>query len=349
MTRIPLAAVLIVVAACGQAAVGPSPSPSSSVAVTSPTPTPTPSPAPTTAAPSPTAGRFANAVLGYTATLPPPWRVSACLSRLENTTEQTYLGQDVLTWHSVAEEQDLGVSGGTGPTGAFAWVITIQVQVSAQSASDFAMARAGGSGGKNDPDTIGSRPAARVADGSGNAIAYYVANGGRMYSIELTPSGDPRPAQLLPATFDAIAHAVSFMTPTARPTPTADPVPTAEVESLADAVAAAFAASDADRLHDLMTPVCWFNSGFNQSEGSAASRDKVAAGLRTSFSQGLKVTVEPRPIMTKPPMPGSFWIWSTWSEYGVPPRTTPKSNVQLVFDQIDGRWYWIGALFNATR
>jgi hypothetical protein len=48
-------------------------------------------------------------------------------------------------------------------------------------------------------------------------------------------------------------------------------------------------------------------------------------------------------------MPGSFWIWSTWSEYGVPPRTTPKSNVQLVFDQVEGRWYWTGALYNATR
>jgi ketosteroid isomerase-like protein len=277
--------------------------------------------------------------------LPPPWRVSACLSRIENTTEQTYLGQDVLTWHSVAEEQDLGVSGGTGPTGAFAWVITVEVQVSGQTAADFATARAGGSGGRSDPDTIGGRPAARVADGSGNTIAYYVANGGRMYSIQIVSTGDPRPAQLSPATFDAIAHSVSFTTPTARPTPTTEPVPTAAVEAVADAVAAAFAASDADRLHDLMTPVCWFNSGVNQSEGSAASRDKLAARLRTSFSQGLKVTVEPRPIMTKPPMPGSFWVWSTWSAYG----TTPKSNVQLVFDQIDGRWYWIGALFNATR
>jgi len=343
VTRIPWAAMLVVVAACGPAAVTPSPSPSASVAVTSPTPTP--SPAPTTAAPSPTAGRFANAVLGYTAALPPPWRVSACLSRIENTTEQTYLGQDVLTWHSVAEEQDLGVSGGTGPTGAFAWVITVEVQVSGQTAADFATARAGGSGGRSDPDTIGGRPAARVADGSGNTIAYYVANGGRMYSIQIVSTGDPRPAQLSPATFDAIAHSVSFTTPTARPTPTTEPVPTAAVEAVADAVAAAFAASDADRLHDLMTPVCWFNSGVNQSEGSAASRDKLAAGLRTSFSQGLKVTVEPRPIMTKPPMPGSFWVWSTWSAYG----TTPKSNVQLVFDQIDGRWYWIGALFNATR
>ncbi|HEV8669969.1 MAG TPA: hypothetical protein VGS01_04455 [Candidatus Limnocylindria bacterium] len=34
---------------------------------------------------------------------------------------------------------------------------------------------------------------------------------------------------------------------------------------------------------------------------------------------------------------------------GTAPRTTPQSNVQLVFDQVDGRWYWVGALFNAVR
>jgi len=215
VTRTPLAALLIVVAACSPNALAPSPSPTASIAATSPTPTP--SPAPTTAPPSPTAARYANAVLGYAATLPPPWRVSGCLSRVENTLEQTYLGQDVLTWHSVADEQDLGVSGGTGATGAFAWVITIQMQVSTQSASDFAAVRVGGIGGKVEPDTIGSRPAARVVDGSGNAIAYYVANAGRMYSIQITSNGDPRPAQLSPTTFDAIARSVSFTAPTTRP------------------------------------------------------------------------------------------------------------------------------------
>jgi hypothetical protein len=75
----------------------------------------------------------------------------------------------------------------------------------------------------------------------------------------------------------------------------------------------------------------------------------MAASLRASFAQGLKVGVEPRPLRPGPPMPGSFWVWSTWSAYGIPPQVSPQSNVQLVFDQIDGRWYWVGALFNATR
>ncbi|HEV2011601.1 MAG TPA: hypothetical protein VGS17_11315 [Candidatus Limnocylindria bacterium] len=319
---------------------------SSPVVVASPTPTP----APTTAPPSPTStGRHVNPVLGFAVTLPPPWRVTECLSRIETTREPVFIGQDVLTWHSVADEQDLGASGGIRATGAFAWVILIMVQTSSQSVAAYATDRAGGIGGQVQMTTIDGKPAARLTDAAGNAQAYYVANAGRMYAVSLTQGFETRPQLVSDATFDAIARSMTFVTPAARPTPTPEPVVTAAVEAVADAVAAAFAASDADRLRDLMTPKCWFTAGYYQSEGAAASRDKVAAGLRSSFAQGLKVTVEPRPIRTNPPMPGSFWIWSTWSAYGTPPQTTPRSSVQLVFDQIDGRWYWVGALFNAAR
>jgi hypothetical protein len=274
--------------------------------------------------------------------------VSDCLSRIE-LQDPVFLGHDVLTWHTVAEEQDLGVHGGTGGSGAFAWVVLIDAQSTSQTPTEFATARAGGSGGQVQTTTIDGKPAARVFDNAGNSVGYYVANAGRVYGVTLTQGPEPRPPQVTNATFDAIARSMTFVAPAARPTPTAAPVVTAGVEAVADAVTAAFAASDADRLRDLITPRCWFNSGYNQSEGVATSRDQMAAGLRTSFAQGLRVTVEPRPIMARPPMPGSFWIWSTWSSYGLPPRVVAQSNVQLVFDQIDGRWYWVGALFNATR
>lgn len=347
MIRVLIVALLAaVLAGCGSTAGAPTASPSSSAVVMA---SPTPTPVPTTAAPSPTpTGRYLNPVLGYAVTLPAPWRVSDCLSLIE-TRDPVFLGQDVLTWHTVAEEQDLGVSSGIGATGAFAWVILIAVQTSSQTAAEYATSRSGGIGGQVVQMTIDGRPAARLIDAASNALAYYVVNAGRVYDIKLIQGVEPRPPLVTDATFDAIARSTTLVTPAARPTPTAAPVVTPAVEALADAVAAAFAASDADQLRDLMTPKCWFNSGYNGSEGSAASRDKVAASLRTSFAQGLKVTVEPRPIKTGPPMPGSFWIWSTWSAYGTPPRTSPQSNVQLVFDQIDGRWYWVGALFNATR
>jgi hypothetical protein len=75
----------------------------------------------------------------------------------------------------------------------------------------------------------------------------------------------------------------------------------------------------------------------------------MADGLRSSFTKGLKVTVESKPINSDAPfIRGPFWVWSTWSAYGSAP-VTPASTVQLVFDQVDGSWYWIGALFNAEE
>ena len=347
MTLRGFAAVLIagLLAACASNPPASSPSPSpSTAAVASPTSTPVA----TTTAPSPTpSGRHVNAVLGYAATLPPPWRVSECLSSLSQ--DSMFVGADVLTWRSAAEELDLGVSGGTGPTGAFSWVVLVEAQITAQTPMEFATARVGGTGGRLEAATLDGRPAVRAFDGSGSSLGYYLASAGRVYAVTLVPGSDARPSQLTAATFDAIARSVTLVTPAARPTPSPAPAVGQAVEAVADNVAAAFAASDADRLRDLIIPRCWFTSGYWQSEGTSTSRDKFVASLRTAFAQGLKVTVEPRPIRTAPPLRGSFWVWSTWSGYGSAPGATPPSNVQMVFDQIDGRWYWVGALFNAER
>lgn len=344
MSRALVAALIAgVLTACASSP--PAASPTATVIVAA---SPTSTPVATTLAPSPTpTGRHVNAVLGYAVTPPPSWRVSECLSRISE--DPAYVGHDVLTWRTAADEQDLGVSGGTGPTGAFSWVVMIEAQMTTQTAMEFATARAGGTGGRLEPATLDGKAAARAFDDAGNSLGYYVASAGRVYSVTLVPGQDPRPPQLTTATFDAIARSVTLVTPVARPAPSPAPVIGPAVEALADAVAAAFAASDADRLRDLITPKCWFNSGYWQSEGTATSRDTFVASLRIAFGQRLKVTVEPRPIRTAPLMPGSFWVWSTWSEYGLPPRVSPKSNVQLAFDQIDGRWYWVSALFNAER
>ena len=309
---------------------------------------PTSTPVATTLAPSPTpTGRHLNAVLGYAVTLPPSWRVSECLSGISQ--DATYIGSDSLTWRTVAEEQALGVFGGTGPSGAFSWIVTIEAQATSQGVREFAMARSGGTGNSVEDTTLDGKPAARAFDISGNSLGYYVAGSGRMYSVTLVPGSDPRPPQMTNAAFDAIARSVMLVTPAVRPTPSPPPVMSAAVEALADAVAAAFAASDADRLRDLIAPRCWFTSGYWQSEGTSTSRDNFVAGLRTAFGQGLRVNVEARPIRSAPIMRGSFWVWSAWSEYGLPPRVSRATNVQLVFDQIDGRWYWVSALFNAER
>jgi len=340
-----VAAVLMAGVLTGCAAKGPAASPTASAVVVA---SPTTTPVATTIAPSPTpSGRHTNAVLGYAVTLPRSWRVSECLSSLSQ--DSMFVGADVLTWRTAAEELDLGVSGGTGPTGAFSWVVMVEAHITSESAMEFATSRVGGTGGRLEPATLDGKAAVRAFDASADSLGYYVASAGRVYSVTLVPGAEPRPPQLTTTTFDAIARSVTLVAPAARPAATAAPVMGPAVEALADAIAAAFAASDADRVRDLITPKCWFTSGYWQSEGTSTSRDRFVASLRTAFGQGLKVTVEPRPIRTAPLMRGSFWVWSTWSAYGLAPRTTPPSNVQMVFDQVDGRWYWVSSLFNAER
>ena len=346
MTRATLAALLIAAAACSPNAIAPTPTPTGSVAATSPTPTP--STAATTAAPSAIGARHVNVVLGFAVNVPAPWRVSECQSSV--TRDGDYLGQDVLTWRTPAEEHDLGGGGDTGGSGAFTWVVTISAQTSDRSAAEYATAAGGSVGDKVETTTIDGRPAIRKADGLTGRPTYYVANQGRIYTIGLSIGYDPTappPPSTTEATFDAIARSLTFVMPTARPTRSPAPQLSPEVTAVVDAVAAAFAASDADKLRELMPPTCWFTSAGYQSSGVVLSREKMADVLRMSFAQGRRVTVEPRPINTDAPyVRGPFWVWSTWSAYNAP-SFNPESVTQLVFDQIDGRWYWTGALFNA--
>jgi hypothetical protein len=332
---------LVVVTACSSPAI---PSTASPVAVPSLTP------APTTAAPTatPAPSRHVNEVLGFAVTVPAPWRVSECQSGV--TREGPYLGQDVLTWRTAGEEHDLGGGADTGGSGAFTWVISITAQISSNTAAEFAESVGGGVGDKVEATTIDGRPAIRKASGLTGRVTYYVANAGRVYAIGLSIGfnpNDPPPPANTQATFDAVARSLTFLTPTARPTPSPTPQLSPAVTAAVDAVAAAFAASDADKLRELMPPKCWFMSAGYASSGVLLSREKMADLLRTSFAQGRKVTVESRPINTDAPyVRGPFWVWSTWSAYNAP-SFNPESVTQLVFDQIDGRWYWTGALFNA--
>ena len=270
------------------------------------------------------------------------------MSRVTTTRDATTIGNDTFTWRTVADEQAVGGGGDVVVTGAGAWAIGVYVESSWLTPADYAKTRGGSAGDVLQPTTLDGKPAARTVDASGTSVAHYVANAGRMYSIALMRGFDARPPLVTDATLDLIARSITFMTPAARPTPTPAPTFTPAVEALADAVAAAFAASDADRLHDVLPAACWFFSASYDGGGAAVSRDVFAANLRTSFVQGRRVSVEPRPIKADAPLSGSFWIWSTWSAYGTQPFT-PQSTVQLVFGQIDGRWYWVAAMFNATR
>ena len=338
MIRTTVVASLLVLAACDSPSITPTSNPTAA-AFTSPTSTPT-----TTAAPSPAPTRRVNSALGFAVTLPPSWRVSDCLSGLSR--EGSYLGQDVLTWRTAAEEHDLGAGADTVGTGALTWVVSISVDTSQKTATDYASSHGVSITDKTDATTIDGQPAIRVVDTFGRALSYFVANAGRMYVLSLSAASfEPRPPLATDMILDSIARSMTFVTPIARPAPTPVATLSPDIQSLVDAVAGAFAASDADRLRELMPPTCWFSVGYYQSSGSAVSRERYTEGLRAAFSKGLTVSVESRPINAAAPiLRGPFWVWSTWSAYG----DVKEDSVQLVFDQREGRWYWTGALVHAS-
>jgi hypothetical protein len=323
------------VAACASPAAAPSVSPA---AIASPTPTPTP---------TGSGLRHVNDVLGFAVTLPSPWRVSDCLSGVRR--DGTWVGQDVFTWRTISEERDLGGAADVGGSGALNWIITVAAEVSSQPPADYAKNRGGSVGDKVDATTIDGRPATRVIGGFGGTWIY-VANAGRVYTLTFSTNSEPGPKTTdVTLTFDAIARSFAFVTPSARPTPSTAPALTPAVETLVDAIAAAFAASDADRIRDLMPPTCWVQTGSYRSSPEQVSREKFAERLRTAFAQGLKVTVESRPIRTAAPFSlGPFWVWSTWSAHGPTPPPV-KNSVLLGFAQRDGRWYWTSALHYADE
>lgn len=330
-----------------QAPVASSPTPTTT-ASTSPTQSASPSASPSrSASPSAAAGAFENAQLGYRVTLPPPWRHSDCLSTVI-ANNPVNLGQDLFT--VLTEQQEYASPpSGTNPGAAWQWATDVAVDGNPDrlSAMDWVQqGRAGGAVGQRvEPTTIAGEPAVKVTGGARFALAYYVPGNGRMYAIGYTGGAEPKPAGSSEQSFETIARSLMFVAP--KPIAGATPAsaqPPAAATALADALAAAFASRDADAIGRLVTPKCWLNTGYYQSEGVAVTREALVNALRDDFAKGLRVTVEPRPVFREPPTPGAYWIWSTWRRPG-----QPDQNVQLTLGEIDGRWYWAGALYNAPR
>jgi hypothetical protein len=330
----------------GTTGVSPNPPPAASPSPTapaSPTPTGSPTPSPTQAG----TRAFENVHLGYRVTLPEPWRRSECLSALTRENPMV-LGHDLFTVLSEPAEYE-SPPGATQPGGAWQWGTVVELNRNPDRVSSMDWIRQGRAGETLDQRveaaTVAGLPAAKLTNGARYPLAYYVAVADRMYVIAYTGGDEPKPAGSSPESFEAIVGSFAPFDP--RPIPAPTPVPSQPPEAavqLADALAAAFARSDADALAPLIVPVCWFTSAYYQSEGVSTTRERLIAGFREEFSRGLQVSVEARPIRTDPPMRGTYWVWSTWRRPG-----QPDQNGQLVFSDLDGRWYWSGAFYNAPR
>lgn len=333
---------LIVVAGLGAVYAARSQSPSEVLSV-SPTPTATVAPAASpSSSPAPSAspalppGTFENAVLGYRITLPVAYRR---MSASVNPGATEVLGAEAYTTSTLEQvRDDCRTGAGQGPGGQMRYAyVTVQAHRNPDglSAAKWAPGSPYSTHALVEPVIIAGYDAARLVQG-GEVRAYVIGANARMYVLSRTGNA---PAQVLA---DA-AESFRAVTPAPFPTPTVDPVTRREgATQLAQRLAQAFAAKDADAIGGLVTDCRMIST--ETIAGAPLGTDHFPSrfapefidALRGHFASGeLSVTVDPS--LQQHPVSGEFSITSQWREAS---RTT---RIDLLISERDGRWLWHGA------
>lgn len=324
----------------------PDPSPSASA-----TATPTASPSATPAA-SPTATTAPQRVfisrLGYAITLAPPWRQASCPAPDPLRTALPLI--DHFT-SAPAHDEQLGHVG-SGPNDR----IEVMVQANPGRLSPAEFARASPMPGPvpaqssvtPEAVTFAGRPAAQVSFPE-FPFAYFllVADGDRMFTIAARVGGSTR-QDLQPLL--AVIRTFRFAT-ASEVVPSATPVPAggATPQALATALANAFQQKDAAALERLLSSCV--SQGVEQGGGSAISRERFIASVRTQLASGLTVTVDPATVVNDGRFgPGVATVRSRWNaqppmSVGAVPTPGPNTqNVALMLAPTTGGYYWLGTI-----
>ena len=302
-----------------------------STASTSPSASPSISLSPS---PSPlAAGTFENPILGYRITVPVQYRR---MSASVNPGATEALGGEAYTTSTVEQVRDdcrTGAGQGVGGQMRYGYV-TVQVHRNPDglSAAKWAPGSPYSTHAVVEPATIAGYDGARLVQG-GEVRAYVIGANARMYV--LNRSGNA-PAQVLA---DA-AESFRAITPAPFPSPTVAPVTRRDAASqLAQRLAQAFAAKDADAIAGLMTDCRMVST--ETIAGAPLGTDHFPSrfapefidALRGHFARGeLSVTVDPN--LQQHAVSGEFSITSQWREAE---RTT---RIDLFIGERDGRWEW---------
>jgi len=320
-----LAAAAVLLAACVTTApASPTLVPSSPVATAVPTPAP---------AASPPAATYVGAT--YRITLPLPWRRATCVGfsifgGSPGATPPPVAFAD--TFVPVREEDEV-----QGDVGIPLDVIFVRAERTGATTPRAYVDR-GSLGPPRDlrvaDVTLDGRPAVLVRSGivagapAGIAdVTYVVAEGAITYLIGYrvqTRSTDAAAAEQALATFHILPDAE-------RTTPSTSPAPSARsLQAIAQGLADAFAASDADALAAFMAPC--MAQFFEQAGGTNRPRSGLVAQLRSDFARGLSVTVQATPGSDRL---GTF-VPATWTMPGQPAQ---RRDLYLR-DDGGGRWTW---------
>ena len=320
-----------------QLAANPSPVPSATASATASASAGAPSASPSASA---AIGRYVSAGLGYSIETPSPWHRSICSAAA--VTQQGAAPASELFVPVVPREEAGTDIGPAYPT------LSVTVEADPQNLSPRQWAEndpTGVAGQRIEDIVYADRSAARKVFPGTPLAKYFVANGGRMYTVEAntrppnTPPGGAVPDAPMLQTMLRIVDSFRFVTDAelsaaraALPTP----LPPRTPEQVADGVAAAMAAKNVDALAGFLS-ACVTTAG-EQAGGSFVSREKYVDDLRAAFAAGLIVTVRARPL-DGDRTTGNLTIASTWQDS----RGTKERKLMLRRGEND-RWEWQGTL-----
>ena len=329
-------AMLMLFASCTATVQQPSASPTGGIAAS---PTASPSPSATTSG----VVTYDNPILGYRISLPATYRR---LSPVVFVAQPEILGRDTYTLLTEQEEREECLRDlGDIPSPAMTALLFVEAyrNVAGVSAAEWVSTQPLSVQRKVEPVTIGGREAVRlVADNATAEIQLFAIRADdRIYVI--TPTMWPSLHQLadIAATFGTVARQ-----PFPTATPTTPPGPRRQAATgLAEALASAFAARDADAVARLM-PQCHVRvspaESLPNSGGGGLSRSVASftQALRERFARGdLTVSVDPTVQIQNEGGHEGFFVRSDWRE---PDRTI---RIDLVLDESDGgRWQWVAAI-----
>lgn len=327
----------------------PSPSPTptaTATATSSPPASPTASPSPS---PSPQ-GLYISKRLGYALVLSPPWRMASCPASDPTRTALPLVEQ--FTNVSVMDEE-------LGHIGAPNDRIEVYVFANPQQLSPVEFARSeplpgpvpGGSTLTPESLTFAGRPAAQLSfpDDPFNYFLF-VAEGDRMFTIAAKLSSSSPPPDLQPLlrvvrTFRFATAVEVAAIPDATPLPAGGATP----QALAGVLATAFQQKDTATLERLLSSCV--SQGVQNGGGSAITRERFIASLRTQFANGLTVTVDTSSVSVDGRSgAGIATVRSRWSAQppmSVGPAPSPgqtTQNVALMLAPTASGYYWLGTI-----
>jgi hypothetical protein len=320
--------------------------PTTAVPATPRTPAASPSPTATPTRSPLAAGMFENAPLGYRIRLPDGYRRSSGSIRPTGPA----MGGDSFTAESEQAERercqrDIGHVGFGGRSQDLPPDIHVSVsRANGETPRRYATTPRVEGGQpmsqhrRVEDVTVDGHPAVRLVwEQTGESAAYVIGANDRIYVI--TTSFDSLPSRMPKGWFDGIVGTFDAIQPVGFPSPTPTVAPTAATQQLADALARAFAARDADAVGRLITPTCWlFVYSTAPAGGQGRARQDFINDLREQFARAdFSVTVERKVQVETRPGDTLYFVRSTWRE---PTKTT---QVDLIFRDVDAKWYWASA------